>query len=128
MLAQIFVAGPLFIRAMKAGFSGTPPQLEAAALTLHASRWRTFWRVTLPLSAPSFIEGCVLAWTRALGEFGATIVVAGSLSGRTRTMPLAIYAALESDLDVALTLSVLLAVTAFALLLLFRRLTEPRPA
>lgn len=128
VLAQIFVASPLFIRAMKVGFSGTLPQLEAAALTLHASRWRTFWRVTLPLSAPSFIEGCVLAWTRSLGEFGATIVFAGSLAGRTRTMPLAIYSTLERDLDAALTLSALLAVVAFMLLLLFRQLAVIRSA
>jgi molybdate transport system permease protein len=128
VLAQIFVASPLFIRAMKAGFSLKPPQLEAAAVTLHASRWRTFWRVTLPLSAPSFVEGCILTWTRALGEFGATIVVAGSLAGRTRTTPLAIYAALERDLDAALALSALLAIAAFTLLLLVRRLIEPRAA
>ena len=67
-------------------------------------------------------------WTRALGEFGATIVVAGSLAGRTRTTPLAIYAALEKDLDVALTLSALLAIAAFTLLLLVRRLTERQEA
>ena len=128
VLAQIFVASPLFIRAMKAGFSVQSHQLEAAAITLHASRWRTFWRVTLPLSWPSFVEGCILMWTRALGEFGATIVVAGSLAGRTRTTPLAIYAALEKDLDVALTLSALLAIAAFTLLLLVRRLTERQEA
>lgn len=125
VLAQVFVAAPLFVRAMKAGFRSTPPQLEHAAVTLHASRWRTFWRVTLPLATPNFIEGCVLAWTRALGEFGATIVVAGSLAGRTRTMPLAIYAALEHDLDAALALAALLATAAFALLFAFRRAVRP---
>jgi molybdate transport system permease protein len=125
VLAQLFVAAPLFIRAMKAGFSSTPPHLEAAAVTLHASRWRAFWRVTLPLTAPNFVEGCILTWTRALGEFGATIVVAGSLIGRTQTMPLAIYATLERDLDAALSLSALLAITAFGLLFLFRQLIRP---
>ena len=126
VLAQLFVAAPLYVRTMKGGFGRYTGDLEAAAVTLQASRWRTFWRVTLPLTWPSFIEGCVLSWTRALGEFGATIVVAGSLAGRTQTMPLAIYAALERDLDAALALSALLATLAFALLLLFR-LTLERP-
>lgn len=124
VLAQLFVAGPLYLRSMKAAFRATPPSLEAAAVTLHASRWRTFVRVTLPLTLPAFVEGCVLAWTRALGEFGATIVVAGSLAGRTQTMPLAIYAALERDLDTALAMAAVLTVTAFGVLLLFRRLTH----
>lgn len=120
VLAQMFVAAPLFIRAMKAGFSSVPERTEAAALTLGAGRWRTFWRITLPLTVPAFIEGSVLAWARALGEFGATIVFAGSLAGRTQTMPLAIYAALESDLDAAITLAAILTLSAFALLLIFR--------
>jgi molybdate transport system permease protein len=120
VLAQLFVAAPLYIRTMKAGFGRGNRDLEAAAVTLHASRWRTFWRVTLPLTWPSFVEGCVLSWTRALGEFGATIVVAGNLQGRTQTMPLAIFSALERDLEAALALSALLAGLAFTLLLLFR--------
>ena len=121
VLAQLFVATPLFIRALKVGFAGVSERLEASALTLGASRLQVFWRVTLPLSLPYLIEGAVLAWARALGEFGATIVFAGSFQGRTQTMPLAIYAALEQDLDAALALSALLAVTAFALLLAFRQ-------
>lgn len=124
VLAQLFVASPLYIRAMKAAFRATPPSLEAAAVTLHASRLRAFRRVTLPLTLPAFIEGCVLAWTRALGEFGATIVVAGSLAGRTQTMPLAIYAELERNLDTALAMGAVLTLVAFALLLAFRRLTR----
>ncbi len=126
VLAQLFVAAPLYIRTMKGALRQTPNDLEAAAVTLHASRWRTFWRVTLPLTLPSFVEGCVLSWTRALGEFGATIVVAGSLSGRTQTMPLAIYATLERDLDAALALSAILAAVAFGLLLAFRLTLERR--
>jgi len=120
VLAQVFVAAPLFIRAMKAGFSSVPERVEAAALTLGADRWRTFWRVTLPLTLPSVIEGSVLAWARALGEFGATIVFAGSFIGRTQTMPLAIYAALESDLNTAIAISAILTLTAFTLLFVFR--------
>ena len=122
VLAQLFVATPLFIRALKVGFASVSERLEASALTLGASRARVFWRITLPLSFPYLIEGAVLAWARALGEFGATIVFAGSFQGRTQTMPLAIYAALEQDLDAALALSALLAVTAFALLLAFRQI------
>ncbi|MEJ2288361.1 MAG: ABC transporter permease [Deinococcales bacterium] len=124
VLAQLFVASPLYIRSMKAAFRSTPRSLEAAAITLHASRLRAFRRVTLPLTLPAFVEGCVLTWTRALGEFGATIVVAGSLAGRTQTMPLAIYAELERNLDVALAMGAILTLAAFALLLLFRRLTR----
>jgi molybdate transport system permease protein len=124
VLAQLFVASPLYVRSMKAAFRSTPPSLEAAAIALHASRVRTFWRVTLPLTLPAFVEGCVLTWTRALGEFGATIVVAGSLAGRTQTMPLAIYAELERNLDVALAMGAILTLAAFTLLLVFRRLTR----
>ncbi len=124
VLAQLFVASPLYVRSMKAAFRSTPPSLEAAAVTLHASRLRTFRRVTLPLTLPAFLEGCVLTWTRALGEFGATIVVAGSLAGRTQTMPLAIYAELERNLDAALAMGAILTLAAFGLLLLFRRLTR----
>ena len=124
VLAQLFVASPLYIRSMKAAFRSTPWSLEAAAITLHATRLRAFRRVTLPLTFPAFIEGCVLTWTRALGEFGATIVVAGSLAGRTQTMPLAIYAELERNLDAALAMGAILTLAAFGLLLLFRRLTR----
>ena len=120
VLAQLFSASPLFIRAMKAGFTSVPKRLEAVSLTLGMSRYETFVRVTLPLVVPYLIEGVVLAWARALGEFGATVVFAGSFAGRTRTMPLAIYAALESDLDAALALSAVLTVSAFLLLFLFR--------
>jgi molybdate transport system permease protein len=77
--------------------------------------------VTVPLAAPALLGGAVMCWARALGEFGATIMFAGSFQGRTQTMPLAIYAALESDLDAAISLSVLLLLVSFALLLLLRR-------
>lgn len=120
VMAQIFVAAPYYIRTMKAGFGSIPEKLEAVSYTLGKSERHTFWRVTWPLVIPYLIEGLVLAWARALGEFGATIVFAGSLSGVTRTMPLAIYAALERDLDTALAMAALLALSAFVLLFLFR--------
>lgn len=124
VLAQLFVASPLYIRAAKAGFAAVPPTVEAAALTLGASRWRTFLRVTLPLALPHLIEGAVLAWARAVGEFGATLVFAGSLKGVTQTMPLAIYTALESDLNAALALSAILTLVAFSLLTAFRQFVK----
>ena len=120
VLAQLFVASPFYIRALKLGFGSVPRELEAAALIDGADRWRAFWRITWPLTLPAFTEGLVLAWARALGEFGATIVFAGSLGGRTRTLPLAIYAGLERDLDAALALSGVLTVAALGLFLVFR--------
>jgi molybdate transport system permease protein len=130
VMAQLFVAAPYFVRAAKSGFEAVPERLEAVSWTLGKSRRETFWRVTVPLTFPFLVEGAALAWARALGEFGATIVFAGSLAGRTRTMPLTIYAALESDLGDALALSAVLAVVAFALLFAFRfvlRLREVEP-
>lgn len=121
VLAQLFVASPLYVRALRSGFARSETTLEAAALTLGAGRWRSFWQVSLPLAKPQLAEGVTLTWARALGEFGATLVFAGSLPGRTQTMPLAIYAALETDLDAAFILSAILSLVAFALLGLFRR-------
>ena len=124
VLAQLFVASPFYIRALKVGFAGVPRELEAAALTDGAGRWKAFWFVTWPLTRPAFTEGLVLAWARALGEFGATIVFAGSLQGRTRTLPLAIYAGLERDLGAALSLAGVLTVAALGLFVLFRVLVR----
>jgi len=131
VLAQTFVASPFFVRTLKVGLAAVPRELEAAALTDGANRWQAFWRVTLPLASGAFLEGLVLAWARALGEFGATIVFAGSLAGRTRTLPLAIYAALERDLDAAVALAGILTVAALGLFLVFRWLARshaPDPA
>ncbi len=124
VIAQVFVASPLYIRSMRAAFANIPERLEGAALTLGASKTQTFWRVTLPLTLPYFLEGVVLSWARALGEFGATIVFAGSLQSRTQTMPLAIYSALEQDLDTALVISAVLTVVAFGLLFVFRQIVR----
>lgn len=126
VLAQVFVASPLYIRSMKAAFAGVSERLEGAAVTLGASRIQTFYRVTLPLVLPYFFEGVVLTWARALGEFGATMVFAGSLQGRTQTMPLAIYAALEQDLESALAISALLTVIAFGILFMLRQAMAAR--
>jgi molybdate transport system permease protein len=115
VLAQLLVASPFFVRALKVGFAAVPEDVEAAAMIDGAGRWAVFWRVSLPLALPAFTEGLVLAWSRALAEFGATIVFAGSLAGRTRTLPLAIYGAFEVGLDQAVAMAALL--TGFALLL-----------
>jgi molybdate transport system permease protein len=99
ILAQTFMAAPFFIRAARAGFESVPIALEEAAMTLGQNRWRVFWTVSAPLAAPALLAGAVLAWARALSEFGATVMFAGNLEGKTQTLPLAIYAAFESDLD-----------------------------
>ena len=121
VLAQVFVAAPFFVRAAKVGFQGVDRELEEMAATMGASGWATFWRVTVPLAFPSLLTGAAMCWARALGEFGATIMFAGSFQGRTQTMPLAIYGALESDLEAALALSAILVVVSFGLL----RLVQP---
>jgi molybdate transport system permease protein len=121
VLAQIFVAAPFYIRSATTGFMGIPLQLEQVASSLGASKTRVFREITLPLARPALISGAVMCWTRALGEFGATIMFAGSLPGETQTMPLAIYAAMESNWVEALALSMLLILTSVVVLLAIRR-------
>jgi len=120
VLAQVFVAAPFFVRAARVGFQSVDRELEEMASTQGASGWTSFWRVTVPLAGPSLLSGVAMCWARALGEFGATIMFAGSFQGRTQTMPLAIYAALEADLDAALALSAVLGVVSFTVLALVR--------
>jgi molybdate transport system permease protein len=124
VMAQTFVAAPFYIRAAKAGFVSVDHRLEQISATLGESALGTFWRVTLPLARNALIGGVIMTWTRSLGEFGATILFAGNFVGRTQTMPLAIYAALQSDLNVALTLAAILLATSFALLVLLRIVTR----
>jgi molybdate transport system permease protein len=121
VLASLFVAAPFYVRAARSGFLAVPREFEEAARVEGASEWQVFRYVTVPVAAPALFGGAILSWARALGEFGATIMFAGQFIGRTQTMPLAIYAALESDLDAALAVSVLLLAISFALLVLFRR-------
>ena len=124
IIAQTFIAAPLYIRAAAVGFGGVEPELEQAAALDGASRWGTFRHVTAPLSWTALVSGAVLTWARALGEFGATIIFAGNFPGRTQTMPLAIYIGFEIDLDVALTLSVIMIGFAFAVLATLRGLLQ----
>lgn len=120
VLAQSFVAAPFYVRAARAGFLAVDPTLEGVARTLGESPFGVFRRVTVPLAMPALLGGAVMAWARALGEFGATIMFAGNFIGRTQTMPLAVYQAMESDLNVSLTLSTIMIVASFAVLLAVR--------
>ncbi len=124
VLAQLFVAAPFYVKAAKAGFESVSRDLEGVSASLGASDLRTFWRITVPLSMPALLGGMVMAWARALGEFGATVMFAGNVAGRTQTMPLAIYTAMESDLRAALVLASLLVVASFAVLLGFKAIAR----
>jgi molybdate transport system permease protein len=126
VLAQIFVAAPLFVRSARVGFVEIDPQLEEAALAEGASELQLFRFVMLPLAWRSLLTGIVLTWTRALGEFGATIMFAGNLEGSTQTMPMAIYLGLERSLGVALALSVLLVLVSLVLLGVMRKLEKKK--
>jgi molybdate transport system permease protein len=120
IIAQTFIAVSLFIRAASIGFAGVESELEDAAAIDGANHWQAFWRITVPLARRAVLTGVALAWARALGEFGATIIFAGNFPGRTQTMPLAIYLGFELDLDVAVTLSVILVACSFAVLLIVK--------
>ncbi|THV41889.1 ABC transporter permease [Glycomyces buryatensis] len=108
VLAMTFVSMPFLIVSVEGALRGANEGYEEAAATLGADRWTVFWRVTLPMIAPGVAAGAVLCWARALGEFGATITFAGNFPGRTQTMPLAVYLALQSDLEAAIVLSLIL--------------------
>jgi molybdate transport system permease protein len=120
VIAQVFMAIPLLIGAARAGFGLVDPRVREVAATLGAREGYVFWRVMLPLSLPSVVAGAAMACARALGEFGATITFAGNLPGVTQTMSLAVYLELQRNLDTAITLSVLLLLLSFGLLLALR--------
>lgn len=126
VLAQTFVSAPLFVRAVRVGFAGIDPQLHEAAYAEGSSEWQLFRHVMLPLAGRSILSGAILAWTRALGEFGATILFAGNMEGVTQTMPLAIYLGFERSLGVALALSVILVLVSFFLLFIIRSLEDKK--
>nr|WP_245641885.1 ABC transporter permease [Nonomuraea candida] len=112
VIAEAFVAMPFLVISVEGALRGADQRFEEAAATLGASRWTVFRRVTLPMVMPGVVAGAVLCWARALGEFGATITFAGNFPGTTRTMPLAVYLALETEPEAAIVLSlVLLAVS-----------------
>ena len=114
------MALPFLVITVESGLRSLDPGYEEAARTLGASRLATFWRVTVPLLAPQLAAGAALAFARALGEFGATITFAGNVQGRTRTLPLAVYVALQTDREAALALSVVLLAVSLTVLVLLR--------
>ncbi|MDX8028629.1 molybdate ABC transporter permease subunit [Lentzea sp. BCCO 10_0856] len=116
VLAEAFVAMPFLVISVEGALRAADPRYEEAAATLGASRWLTFRRVTLPSVMPGVVAGTVLCWARALGEFGATITFAGNFPGKTTTMPLAVYLALETDPDAAIVLSIVLLLVSVAVL------------
>ena len=120
VIAETFVAMPFLVIAVEGAFRSADQGYDEAAATLGASRLTVFRRVTLPLVRPALVAGAVLCWARALGEFGATVTFAGNLQGLTRTMPLAVYLAMETDPDAALALSLVLLAVSVAVLFALR--------
>ena len=120
IMAEAFVAMPFLVITVEGALRSADPRFEEAAATLGARRWTVLRRVTLPLIGPALLAGTILAWARALGEFGATITFAGNLPGVTQTLPLAVYSALDTDRDAAIALSLVLLVASLAVLLLLR--------
>jgi len=120
IMAQTFVAAPYYVKAAAIGFAGIDHELKQAAALDGANRWQIFRYVTLPLSWMALVSGSVMTWARALGEFGATILFAGNFQGKTQTMPLAIYVGFETDLNVAVTLSIILVFFSFLILMVVK--------
>jgi molybdate transport system permease protein len=124
VIAQTFVAAPLYVRSARIGFAAIDVQIEEAARVEGANQWQLFIYVMLPLAGRALVSGIILTWARALGEFGATMLFAGNLEGVTQTMPLAIYLGFESNLGVAIALSVMLIAFSVVVLGITRRLEK----
>jgi molybdate transport system permease protein len=120
VMAETFVALPFLVLTVEGTLRARERRYEEIASALGASRWRVARQITLPLIGPGIVAGAVLAWARALGEFGATITFAGNFSGRTQTVPLAVYQALETNRDVAIALSLVLVVVSVVVLFMLR--------
>jgi molybdate transport system permease protein len=120
VIAQVFIAAPFYVRSASIGFAGIDLEIEQAAKLDGASRWQILEFIIFPLSRFALLSGIMMSWARALGEFGATMIFAGNLPGRTQTMPTAIYLGFETNLESALTLSVILVVISFFFLLVIK--------
>lgn len=120
VLANTFVAMPFLVITVEGGLRNLDQRFEGAAATLGARRWTVLRRVTLPMIAPALAAGLVLTWARALGEFGATITFAGNLQGRTQTLPLAVFVALETDRDTAIAISLVMVAVSLVVLVALR--------
>lgn len=126
VIAATIVAFPLVLKSARAAFEGVDPQLERAARVLGLGEWAVFFRVTLPMAWRGILAGLLLAFARALGEFGATLMVAGSIPGRTQTLSVAVYEAVQAGQDsVANTLVLITSVTCIIVLLSASRLVPP---
>ncbi len=126
VMAQLFIASPLYVKAATIGFAGIDKQLKQSAELDGASRWQIFRYIVVPLSGKALLSGSVMTWARALGEFGATIIFAGNYPGQTQTMPLAIYIGFEINLDVAITLAIILISFSFLTLILVKGFLNTR--
>ena len=122
---EVFVSAPFFIQAATAAFRNLDESQLVVARSLGASPARVFFRVALPITAPALIAGAAISWARALGEFGATLMFAGNLTGETQTLTLAIYTAFESDMRAAQAISVVMVVVAFSILWFLTRRFSP---
>ena len=120
VVAQVFVSAPFYIRAARAGLQAVDRDLEEAGAVDGASGAQVVRRITIPLAAPALAAGLVLAWARALGEFGATIMFAGNIAGRTRTLPLLVYAEFQDTLDAAIAAATVLVIAAVGVLFAVR--------
>lgn len=120
ILAATFVAMPFLVITVEGALRGVDQRFEGAAASLGARRWTVIRRVTMPMIGPSLLAGLVLTWARAFGEFGATITFAGNLQGRTQTLPLAVFVALESDRPTAIAISLLMVVVSLVVLITLR--------
>lgn len=120
IIATTFVALPFTVITVEGALSSLDPKYEAAAASLGAKPWTVMRRVTIPMIAPSLAAGLILTWARAFGEFGATVTFAGNLTGRTRTLPLAVFVALESDRAAAVALSLVMVVISLVVLVALR--------
>ena len=127
VIAHTFVSMPFYVLSVEGALRSSGEQYDVVAATLGADRWTTFRRVTLPLAMPGVLAGAILAWARSLGEFGATITFAGNYPGTTQTMPSLIYQVLQTDPEVARTVSMILLVVSVAILAALRNrwLTTP---
>jgi molybdate transport system permease protein len=127
VIAHTFVSMPFYVLSVEGALRSSGEEYDAVAATLGADRWTTFRRVTLPLAMPGVLAGAALAWARSLGEFGATITFAGNFPGTTQTMPSLIYTLLQSDPQVARTVSMVLLIGSIGVLVLLRNRWLIRP-
>lgn len=124
VVAQVFIAIPIFIRSARDGFEKVDREIENCAAVFGASNLQIFYNITLPLSRNALLTGAILSWARALAEFGATILFAGNLAGKTQTLPLAIYTAMEKDLNLSMGIAVCLVIVSIGVLVLLKYIVK----